>query len=175
MTLVTPINVRGQFWIDLSMSTHPCHSSQSVYIWSFCMICYLPNYPFSIAYLSMSHLFQFTKSEIRDHEICLWYILKITLKYIYISREHVWSGGLEVGDHLVGVLVDLGELGTELLVLEGVAFLVEDLCQGGDEEQPLLGVDPGEVDGLAGGQLHGGALGFLASQVPEIDTIFFLI
>ena len=94
---------------------------------------------------------------------------------VHISREHVWSGGLEVGDHLVGVLVDLGELGGELLVLEGVAFLVEDLCQGGDEEQPLLGVDPGEVDGLAGGQLHGGALGFLASQVPEIDTIFFLI
>ena len=90
---------------------------------------------------------------------------------VHISREHVWSGGLEVGDHLVGVLVDLGELGGELLVLEGVAFLVEDLCQGGDEKQPLLGVDPGEVDGLAGGQLHGGALGFLASQVPEIDTI----
>ena len=87
----------------------------------------------------------------------------------------MWSGGLEVGDHLVGVLVDLGELGGELLVLEGVALLVEDLCQGGDQKQPLLGVDPGEVDGLAGGQLHGGALGFLASQVPEIDTIFFLI
>ena len=110
-----------------------------------------------------------------NHKICLWYILKITLKYVHISRDHVWSGGLEVGDHLLGVLVDLGELGGELLVLEGVAFLVEDLCQGGDEEQPLLGVDPGEVDGLAGGQLHGGALGFLASQVPEIDTIFFLI
>ena len=31
-SLATPINVRGQFWIELSMSTHPCHSSQSVYL-----------------------------------------------------------------------------------------------------------------------------------------------
>ena len=75
-------------------------------------------------------------------------------------------GLLEVGDHLVQVLVDLGELGRELLVLEGVALLVEDLGHGGDQQQPPLGVDLGEADGLARGQLQGGARGPLASQVP---------
>ena len=71
----------------------------------------------------------------------------------------------EVSHKLVEVLVDLGELGAELLVLEGVALLVEDLGHGCD--QPLLGVRLGEANGLAGGQLHGGARGLLASQVPE--------
>ena len=75
-------------------------------------------------------------------------------------------GLLEVGDHLVQVLVDLGELGGELLVLEVVALLVEDLGHGGDQQQPLLGVGLGEADGLARGQLQGGASGLLASQVP---------
>ena len=79
----------------------------------------------------------------------------------------MWSGGLEVGDHLLGVLVDLGELGGELLVLEGVALLVEDLGHGGDQQQPLLGVGLGEADGLARGQLQRGASGLLAGQVPE--------
>ena len=74
---------------------------------------------------------------------------------------------LEIGDHLVQVLVDLGELGGELLVLEVVALLVEDLGHGGDQQQPLLGVGLGEADGLARGQLQGGARGPLASQVPE--------
>ena len=73
----------------------------------------------------------------------------------------------EVRNHLVQVLVDLGELGRELLVLKGVALLVEDLCHGGDQQQPLLGVRLGEADGLARGQLQGGASGLLASQVPE--------
>ena len=76
-------------------------------------------------------------------------------------------GLLEVGDHLVQVLVDLGELGGELLVLEVIALLVEDLGHGGDQQQPLLGVGLGEADGLARGQLQGGARGPLASQVPE--------
>ena len=74
---------------------------------------------------------------------------------------------LEVGDHLVEVLVDLGQLAGELLVLEGVALLVEDLGHGGDQQQPLLGLSFGEADGLARGQLQGGARGLLASQVPE--------
>ena len=74
---------------------------------------------------------------------------------------------LEFAHDLVQVLLDLGELGGELLVLEGVALLVEDLSHGGDQQQPLLGVGLGETDGLAGGQLHGGARGLLASQVPE--------
>ena len=64
--------------------------------------------------------------------------------------------------------MDLGQLGGELLVLESVALLVEDLGHGGDQQQPLLGVGLGEADGLAGGQLHGGARGLLASQVLEI-------
>ena len=76
-------------------------------------------------------------------------------------------GLLVVGDHLVEVLVDLGQLGGELLVLEGVALLVQDLSHGGDQQQPLLGVDLGKADGLARGQLQGGARGPLASQVPE--------
>ena len=76
---------------------------------------------------------------------------------------------LQVADsnHLLEVLVDLGQLGGELLVLEGVALLVQDLGHGGDQQQPLLGVDLREADGLAGGQLHGGARRLLASQVPE--------
>ena len=74
---------------------------------------------------------------------------------------------LEIGDHLVGVLVDLVQLGGKLLVLEGVALLVEDLGHGGDQQQPLLSVSLGEADRLALGQLHGGARELLASQVPE--------
>ena len=74
---------------------------------------------------------------------------------------------LEFAHDLVQVLLDLGELGGELLVLEGVALLVEDLGHGGDQQQSLLGVGLGEFDGLAGGQLQGGARGLLASQVPE--------
>ena len=74
---------------------------------------------------------------------------------------------LEIGDHLVEVLVDLVQLGGELLVLEGVALLVEDLGHGGDQQQPLLSVSLGEADRLARGQLHGGARELLASQVPE--------
>ena len=73
----------------------------------------------------------------------------------------------EVSNHLVQVLVDLGELGRELLVLKGVALLVEDLGHGGDQQQPLLGVGLGEADGFARGQLQGGASRLLASQVPE--------
>ena len=73
----------------------------------------------------------------------------------------------EVSHKLVEVLVDLGELGAELLVLEGVALLVEDLGHGRDQQQPLLGVGLGQANGLAGGQLHGGPCGLLASQVPE--------
>ena len=72
---------------------------------------------------------------------------------------------LEVSNNLE-VLVDVGELGRELLVLELAAFLLEDLGHGGDQQQLLLGVGVGEVVGLAGGQLHGGARGLLASQVP---------
>ena len=86
------------------------------------------------------------------------------------SQEGNTVGHLEVGDHLVEVLVDLGQLAGELLVLEGVALLVEDLGHGGDQQQPLLGVSFGEADGLDGlarGQLQGGARGLLASQVPE--------
>ena len=81
------------------------------------------------------------------------------------SQEGITVGHLEVGDHLVEVLVDLGQLAGELLVLEGVALLVEDLGHGGDQQQPLLGVSFGEADGLARGQLQGGARGLLASQV----------
>ena len=83
------------------------------------------------------------------------------------SITEIHSIHSEVSHKLVDVLVDLGELGAELLVLEGVALLVEDLGHGRDQQQPLLGVGVGEADGLAGGQLHGGARGLLASQVPE--------
>ena len=51
------------------------------------------------------------------------------------------------------VLVDLGKLAGELLV-KGFALLVEDLGQSGDQQQPLLGVSPGEANGLARGQLQ---------------------
>ena len=44
---------------------------------------------------------------------------------------------------------------------------MEDLGHGGDQQQPLLGVDLGEADGLARSQLQGGARGLLASQVPK--------
>ena len=47
---------------------------------------------------------------------------------------------------------------------------MEDLGHGGDQQQPLLGVSFGEADGLDGlarGQLQGGARWLLASQVPE--------
>ena len=77
---------------------------------------------------------------------------------------------LEVSNNLE-VLVDVGELGRELLVLELAAFLVEDLGHGGDQQQLLLGVGVGEVVGLAGGQLHRGARGLLASQVPGNQTM----
>ena len=83
------------------------------------------------------------------------------------SLTEIPSNASEVSHKLVDVLVDLGELGAELLVLEGVALLVEDLGHGCDQQQPLLGVGLGEANGLAGGQLHGGARGLLASQVPE--------
>ena len=43
---------------------------------------------------------------------------------------------LEVPHYLVEVLVHLVQLGRELLVLEGVALLVEDLGHGGDQQQP---------------------------------------
>ena len=72
---------------------------------------------------------------------------------------------LVVGHQLVEVLVDLGQLGRELLVIEGVAFLVEELGH-----QPLLGLHLGEADRLAGGELLGGARGLLSSQVPENET-----
>ena len=42
----------------------------------------------------------------------------------------------EVSNHL---LVDLGELGGELLVVEGVALVVEDLRHGDNQQQHLLG------------------------------------
>ena len=35
----------------------------------------------------------------------------------------------------------------------------------------VVGLDVGEVVGLAGGQLHGGARGLLASQVPGNQTM----
>ena len=57
---------------------------------------------------------------------------------------------LVVCHKLVEVLVDLGQLGGELLVLESVALLVEDLGHGGDQQQPLLGLHLGEADGLPG-------------------------
>ena len=109
-------------------------------------------------------------------------LLLLKFQFSFISVSYIasqdrtdisrWSGitsrrSLEVSDHLVEVFVDLGELGGQLLVLEGVALLVEDLGHGGDQQQSLLGVGLGEVDGLAGGQLQGGARGLLASQVPE--------
>ena len=78
---------------------------------------------------------------------------------------------LVISDDNLEVLVDVGELGRELLVLELAAFLLEDLGHGGDQQQLLLGVGVGEVVGLAGGQLHGGARGLLASQVPGNQTM----
>ena len=57
--------------------------------------------------------------------------------------KKMWSS--EVGDHLVEVHVDLGELVGELLVLEGVALLMEELRNGGDQQQPVLGLFFGEV------------------------------
>ena len=45
----------------------------------------------------------------------------------------------EVSNHLLEVLVDLGELSGELLVLEGVALVVEDLRHGDNQQQHLLG------------------------------------
>ena len=66
---------------------------------------------------------------------------------------------LVVGHQLVEVLVDLGQLGRELLVIEGVAFLVEELGHRDDQHQPLLGLHLGEADRLAGGELLGEARG----------------
>ena len=96
------------------------------------------------------------------------------VKYIggqRLDNKHTSRGYglLEVGDHLVEVLVDLGELGGELLVLEGVALLMEDLRNVGDQQQPLLGVNFGEEVGLAeepGEEPPGGARGLLVSQDP---------
>ena len=64
-------------------------------------------------------------------------------------------------DNLVEVLVDLGELGRELFVLEVYTLLVENLCYIGDELQPVIN----------GEKLQTGERGVQASQVPEIDTI----
>ena len=77
---------------------------------------------------------------------------------------------LVVGHQLVEVLVDLGQLGRELLVIEDVAFLVEELGHRDDQHQPLLGLHLGEADRLEGGELLGEARGLLSSQVPENET-----
>ena len=65
------------------------------------------------------------------------------------TDDHLVS---EVEDYLVEVLVDLGQLVGHLLVLEGVALVVEDVGHGLVQKQPLLGVGQG--------------VGALASQVP---------
>ena len=87
-----------------------------------------------------SHLFQYFLLQITK---------QLTFSYRVKSPANEAHCLLEVGDHLVDVLVDLGELGRELLVFEGVALLVEDPSHGGDQQQPLLGVTLGEADGLA--------------------------
>ena len=86
---------------------------------------------------SDSHLFQ---------HFILYHNTKLTFPCGAKSQGGEEHGILEVSNHLVEVLVDLGELGGELLVLEGVALLVEDLGHGGDQQQSLLGVGLGEVD-----------------------------
>ena len=76
--------------------------------------------------------------------------------------DNTRQGGIPEGtDNLVEVLVDLGELGRELLVLEVYTLLVENLCHRGDEIQPVIN----------GEKLQTGELGVQASQVPEIDTV----
>ena len=72
------------------------------------------------------------------------------------------QGGTEGTDNLVEVLVDLGELGRELLVLEVYTLLVENLCYIGDELQPVINGEKLQT---------GEARGVQASQVPEIDTV----
>ena len=53
--------------------------------------------------------------------------------------DNTRQGGIPEGtDNLVEVLVDLGELGRELLVLEVYTLLVENLCYIGDELQPVI-------------------------------------
>ena len=82
-------------------------------------------------------------------EILVWSMFDIRFYLItFISHltQNKWRKAgdlLEVPHYLVEVLVHLVQLGRELLVLEGVALLVEDLGHGGDQQQPLLGLNLG--------------------------------
>ena len=75
---------------------------------------------------------------------------------------------LIVRNHLVEVL---GQLGGELVVPKAAALLVEDVGDGGDQQQLLLGVGLGEAVDAEGVQHHRGTSGLLVSQVPGNRTM----
>ena len=75
--------------------------------------------------------------------------------------KHIWEC-LEVPYHLEEVLVDLGEHG-RLLVFGGPAFLMENLGDGDNQDDPPLDVLLGKAQGLLG-HLHGEPGWPLASQ-----------
>ena len=77
---------------------------------------------------------------------------------------------LIVRNHLVEVL---GQLGGELVVPKAAALLVEDVGDGGDQQQLLLGVGLGEAVDAEGVQHHRGTSGLLVSQVPGNWRVFF--
>ena len=77
---------------------------------------------------------------------------------------------LVVRNHLVEVL---GQPGGELLVPGEGALLVDDVGDGGDQHQLLLGVGLGEAVDTEGVQHHRGTSGLLVSQVPGNWRVFF--
>ena len=78
---------------------------------------------------------------------------------------------LVVRNHLVEVL---GQPGGELLVPgEGAALHVDDVGDGGDQQQLLLGVGLGEAVDTEGVQHHRGTSGLLVSQVPGNWRVVF--
>ena len=71
-------------------------------------------------------------------------------------------------DHLGEVL---GQLDGELVVPEAGPLLAEDVGDGGDQQQLLLGVGLGEAVDAEGVQHHRGTSGLLVSQVPGNRTM----
>ena len=85
------------------------------------------------------------------------------------SRNHdfVLVHALVATDHLGEVFV---QLDGELVVPEAGPLLVEDVGDGGDQQQLLLGVGLGEAVDAEGVQHHRGTSGLLVSQVPRNQT-----
>ena len=93
---------------------------------------------------------------------------RIFISVFLCSRNTSWHCSLVVCDHLVEVL---GQLGGEVLVPKSAKALgVEDVGDGGDQQQLLLGVGLGEAVDAEGVQHHRGTSGLLVSQVPRNQT-----